>query len=66
MIPVMTRLKIRHPAEGGMPQAAIEEKCDSILRAVWPVLREPNPTLSDVAANRRPAATRRGRRSKAA
>lgn len=65
MIPVMTRLKIHHMAEGGTPQAAIAEKCRTSLRSVERILSEPEPMLPEVAANQRQAAPRRGRPPKA-
>lgn len=65
MIPIMTRLKIHHMSEGGLPQAAIAEKCQVGLRSVERILSEPPPTLPEVSANQRQAAPRRGRPPKA-
>jgi hypothetical protein len=65
VIPVMTRPKMHHMAKGGTPQAAIAEKCRTSLRSVERILPEQDPILSEVAANQRQAAPRRGRPPKA-
>ena len=65
MIDLMTRLKIHHMSEGGVPQATIADKCSCGLRTVQRVAREPTPSLMEVIADLRDGAPRRGRPSKA-
>jgi len=60
----MTRLKVHHMDEGGVPQEAIAEKCGVGLRSVQRILTEPEPTLDEVASGRQKGA-RRGRPPKA-
>lgn len=61
MIDQMTRSKIHHMNEGATLQAVIAEKCAVGLRSVQRVLREPAPTLEELAIGRRGGAPRRGR-----
>ena len=65
MIDLMTRLKIHHMAEGKVPQAQIAERCGVGLRSVERILTEPAPTASELAADERTFAARRGRPPKA-
>lgn len=65
VIDVMLRLKIRHMAEGGTPQAAIAEKCQVGERSVRRILSEPEPTLAELSANARQDGPRMGRPPKA-
>ena len=65
MIPVMTRLKIHHMAEGGVRQADIAAKCGVSLRSVERVLTESEPTLNEVVAGAQAGAKRVGRPPKA-
>jgi transposase len=65
VIDVMTRLKIHHLREGGLPYAAISEKCELSLRSVERIANEPKPTLGEVTASRLASRTRPGRPSKA-
>lgn len=66
MIPVMTRLKIHHLAEGGVPQKAIAEKLGVGVRSVERILSEPAPTADDLRADRPAEPRKRGRPSKVA
>ena len=61
----MTRLKIHHMHEGGLPQATIAVACDVGLRSVERVLKEPPPTLDEVVEGRRRTGRKPGRPSKA-
>lgn len=65
MIPVMTRLKVHHMAQGGTPQADIAALCGIGLRSVERILIEPEPTREDVVADQRIDAKRQGRPPKA-
>lgn len=65
MIDVMTRLKVQHMAEGGVPQALIASTCSIGLRSVERIVKEPAPTLAEVAAGARAGTARRGRPPKA-
>ena len=65
MIDIMTRLKIHHMHEGGLPQATIAVACDVGLRSVERVLKEPPPTLDEVVEGRRRTGRKPGRPSKA-
>jgi transposase len=61
----MTRLKVHPMHDGGLPQATVAEKVGIGLRSVERILSEPVPTLSEIAANDRLGAPRRGRPPKA-
>lgn len=61
----MTRLKVHHMSEGGTKQAAIAEKVGISVRSVERILTEAPPTVDEVAADRRVAAKRIGRKPKA-
>ena len=65
VIDIMTRLKIHHMHEGGLPQATIAVACDVGLRSVERVLKEPPPTLDEVVEGRRRTGRKPGRPSKA-
>src|SRR5690606_34669363 len=65
VIDVMTRLKVHHMAEGGVPQALIASTCSIGLRSVERIVKEPAPTLAEVAAGARAGTARRGRPPKA-
>jgi transposase len=65
VIDVMTRLKVHNMAAGGALHATIAEKCQIGVRSVERILDEPVPTASEVAANAREGAPRRGRPPKA-
>jgi transposase len=65
VIDIMTRLKIRHMAEGGTPQAVIAEKCEVGERSVRRILAQPALTLAELLANGRRDGPRMGRPSKA-
>jgi transposase len=53
VIPVMTRLKIHHHADAGIPQHEIARLADCSERTVRNVLAEPPPTPEEIAADRR-------------
>ena len=53
MLPVMSRLKIHHHAEAGLPQGEIARLAGCCERTVRNVLSEPPPGPSEVAADRR-------------
>jgi transposase len=65
VIDVMTRLKVHHMSEGGVPQAVVAERCGVGLRSVERILAEAVPTLEEVAAGQLAAGPRRGRPPKA-
>ena len=65
MIDVMTRLRVHHMKEGGLPHAAIAEKCGLGLRSAEHIAHEPIPTLGEVMSERLGGRTRPGRPSKA-
>lgn len=65
MIDVMTRLKIHHLAEAGVPQATIAARCGVGLRSVERIVAAPPPTREEVATNQLASAPRRGRPPKA-
>ena len=65
MIDVMTRLKIHHLAEAGVPQATIAARCGVGLRSVERIIAAPAPTREEVATNQLASAPRRGRPPKA-
>jgi transposase len=65
VIDVMTRLKVHHLKEAGLPHAAIGEKCALSLRSVARIVHEPKPTLAEVSADLLATRTRPGRPSKA-
>jgi transposase len=53
VIPVMSRLKIHHHAEAGLPHHEIARLTDCSERTVRNVLAEPQPTPAEIAADRR-------------
>lgn len=53
MIPVMTRLKIHHHAEAGIPQYEIARLTDCSERTVRNVLKEHPPTPAEIVADQR-------------
>lgn len=53
MIPVMSRLKIHHHAEAGLPHHEIARLTDCCERTVRNVLAEPSPSPAEVVADRR-------------
>lgn len=65
VIDIMTRLEVHHMAEGGVPQAAIAERCGIGLRSVERIVTEPVPTRDEVVAGERAGTRRRGRPPKA-
>lgn len=50
MIPVMTRLKVHHMAEGGVPHATIAEKAVISERSVGRIVSQPIPTEAELKA----------------
>ena len=65
MIDVMTRLKVHHLKEAGLPHAAISDKCGVSLRSIERIVSEPKPTLGEVFDERLEGRVRPGRPSKA-
>jgi len=65
VIDVMTRFKIHCMAEGGVPQALIASRCAVGLRSVERILKEPTPTLAELASGSIAHAPRHGRPPKA-
>ncbi len=65
MIDIMTRLKVHHLAAGGVPQCAIASKCSIGLRSVERIVKEPAPSLAEIASGDRAGTPRRGRPPKA-
>lgn len=45
---IMTRLKVHHMREGGVPNAVIAEKCGLALRSVERIAQERSPTLEEI------------------
>ena len=51
MLPVMSRLKIHHHAEAGLPQGEIARQVGCCERTVRNVLAEPSPSPTEIAAD---------------
>lgn len=61
----MTRLKVHHLKEGGLPHSIIQEKCSLSLRSVERIVGELKPTSGDVLSGQLAGRVRSGRPSKA-
>lgn len=62
---IMTRLKVHHMREAGVPHATIAERCGLGLRSVERITKEPAPTLDEVRAGALAGRKGPGRPSKA-